>query len=688
MGEKRERILALSPREALIKRINVYFGRETGDTDNPFSSQKSVLLREIVDNSIDILKKNSKSKGTIKISFNEDGSVIVQDSGTGIPTEISQTAQGVPASSVYLAMGELNAGSNYENVTSSIGTNGVGGSGAQMLSEYMKIQVYKNNKVYQLDFKDGVPGFFDVKGVFRDTLADLKKLKVSKDDRSKEDKKLFPTGTKIEFKINNKLLKSPYPFNISDIKERMVGTSYLEPGIKFIVEDNFSDEPGNFIYNNGGGIQAIVRDNTPEDRESITPVFSVISKSSFVDDSIDVTSKDTKVSKITKEVSLEASFAWNNGFDYKLDSYVNTIKTRLGGIHVDAFEKALVKVFNSKMQSMRGFLSKNEKNLPIFEDYAEGLTLAISVFIPEPEFTSQIKEELGGRKASREFTKAFSEVLENWVNERKNSEAVKKIAEKVIEAYKIRVRRKEEMELRKEIKEVKKISKMPPKLIDCEITHDPNSELFIAEGDSALTGLKGARNSKYQAIFPIRGKLINTLRATPKQMLGNQEIQDILKCLDAGVGSDYKHSEARYSKIFIATDADPDGANIATLLFTALWKIAPDAVEKGAVYKVLTPLYIIKTKKKTYYCLDDKEKDVALKKIGTQKYELTRAKGLGETGREALEFTGMNPETRRVQKVTIQDLEKAKSMLDIVMGESVEPRRDWLESQGKEFADE
>ena len=221
---------------------------------------------------------------------------------------------------------------------------------------------------------------------------------------------------------------------------------------------------------------------------------------------------------------------------------------------------------------------------------------------------------------------------------------------------------------------------MPSKLVDCEINYDENSEIFITEGDSALTPIKGCRNSRYQAVLPIRGKILNVLKASLKKILANQEIQDIIKSLDAGVGDSYDHSKARYQKIMIATDADVDGNSIANLLILFLWMFCRDAILKGCVYRILTPLYIINTKKKNYYCLNAEERDDILTKLNKDnvKYTITRAKGLGESGDEALIYTGLDPTTRRIQRITINDVTKAEEMLEIVMGEDTEIRKDWL----------
>ena len=672
------RIKALSQRTALIKRLNTYFGPEQGDENYPYSTQKNVLVREIFDNCVDILRKDKNKgiikKGNIRAKFYKDNSIEFFDSGSGIPTEKSQTAEGIPASSLYLALGVLNAGTNYENITDSAGTNGVGGSGAQMLSEYMKVEVYKDNKIYCIDFKDGELGIFDKNNNFVKA-KDLTFMEIRKDNRDKEEKKLFPTGTKIRFKINDNLFKSKYNYDIEDLIDRMKSTSFLEDFITFYVYNENDGQEYKFNY--GGGIEHIA-DLNSSDR--ITKIYNLSNSSKFEDDTVDIQhEKDIKVKTIVKETNVNISFCYQNNYDYFTDSYVNTIKTKKNGIHVQAFEKVFTDIFNQKLQSMKGYISKSEKNLPIFQDYSEGLCLVVSVSLPEPDFTSQIKEELRGPKVLKEFIKLYSECITKWINTKANQEDIKRIADKVMAAYKIRLKRKEEVDIKREKNKIK-TSIMPSKLVDCEINYDENSEIFITEGDSALTPIKGCRNSRYQAVLPIRGKILNVLKASLKKILANQEIQDIIKSLDAGVGDSYDHSKARYQKIMIATDADVDGNSIANLLILFLWMFCRDAILKGCVYRILTPLYIINTKKKNYYCLNAEERDDILTKLNKDnvKYTITRAKGLGESGDEALIYTGLDPTTRRIQRITINDVTKAEEMLEIVMGEDTEIRKDWL----------
>lgn len=824
-----EKVTHLTQRQHLIKRINLTFGRELGDNENPYSTQKLVAIREILDNAVDILRKLDR-KGTIKITFNEDYSVECYDSGTGIPIEENHTADGKKTTSLYLALGVMNAGSNYENVTDSLGTNGVGASASQMLSEYTKVEVYRDKKKYRLDFKDGEIGLFDEKGNFKQA-KDLTFLHIEKDNRSLEEKKEFPTGTKIKIKLNEDLFKSKYPYNEQDLIARLRGVALLCPKITIQIYNHLKKFDGAIqteLFQFDDGLKELVELHS---NNKIVPVSVLEHTGKFIETTMDITNGEAIKKDIEKSISVSCAFTYDNDYDYFVDSYVNTIRTRLHGVHLKAFEKALVSVLNSKFRSMRTGLSKKDDD-PIMTDYAEGLKCVVSVRIPEPEFTNQIKEELGGQKAFKEFTKLFTQAFEKWVNSSKNAETIKIIADKVISASKNRISAKELQAIKREKSKLERTSSMPSKLVDCRKTYDENSELFLClegnteiqiiennevlykkikdlvgykdidsfstdekgkifqtkikevfktnqvtetlkitfedssfvectgehkfldkatlkwvkasdirigqnlatgylknseeghsfltvqtigiifyekpisvyclnidskfhsfllsndlithncEGDSAMGGLKAARNSEFQALLPLRGKIINTLKAPLKNILDNNEIKDIIKCLDAGVGKDFDLTKSRYGKVIIATDADVDGSNIACLIVTLFWKLFPKVIEEGRLYKACTPLFIVHENKNTHYCFTEEEYNTLLSKLEKNNKKITkvvRAKGLGESGSKVLFDTGMNPETRRIEKIVIDDVEKAREYLEITMGEDVESRRKWIE---------
>lgn len=673
-------ITSLSPIEHLKKKLNLTFGRELGDEESPFSSQKGVAYREYIDNSVGEIIRHFGNR--LEVNFYKDGSMSVLDNGRGLPVDAGQNYLGETVNGVILTLGTLQSGENLGENSSggkSTSQNGLGASAATVLSERVDVEVYKNGKIYYLSFKDGEPGYFDAKGNFKE-LADKSKIKSRKDDRAAFYKKNFKTGTYIKSKLDNKVFTSPYPVDVRDLVRRLKGVSYLLPHTYIKITDDFtSDETIIDEFYSENGIEEFL---DLETTNVLTPIIYIDTKGSYLEKNVPIHNKKTgkiEHKDLDREVDIELAFNISNNFEYYQDTYVNTIRTRLGGVHLQAAEKAITDAFNERLSSLKSVKTNKDPD-PNFNDYSEGLNLILSVYVSTPEFTSQIKEELGGKVLYKAIYNAIYDEVLKWSNQKKNFETMKVIGDKAVSAAKARIKSKELNDLRKVKNKLTKTTKMPAKLVDCEITNDEFSELYICEGDSAKTPLVSARNSKYQAILPIRGKILNTLKASPNEILKNKEVQDIIKCLDSGVGKDFSMEDARYQKVFIACDSDPDGAAISNLLITLFWVLMPDVVKEGRLHKVLTPLYILKSGKDTYYCLDKKERDeVISRKLKGKKYEITRAKGLGETGIEALYDTGMNPQTRRFLKITIDDINNAKEMLEVVMGDDPNLRKDWLE---------
>ena len=333
---------------------------------------------------------------------------------------------------------------------------------------------------------------------------------------------------------------------------------------------------------------------------------------------------------------------------------------------------------------MRGMLPASLKASPNFDDFSEGLTAVVSLKISEPQFTGQAKEELGGREVQRAIQKLLTEAFDKYVNAGKNFEDMKIIGKKVSDATKARQAEKDARDVLRQKNKLEASTALPDKLVDCDVTHTDDSELYIVEGDSAKGALKGARYSRNQALLPIRGKIVNSNKQTLKAVMGNQEVQSIIRCLDAGVGSDFDVDKLRYGRVFFATDADVDGGSISTLLTMLFWDLFRPMLEEGRVYQLLTPLYLIEPNKKSMgnlYALDEIEFDEITRKLEKDgiKYNIKRLKGLGEAGDQVLNETAMNPETRTVKQLTVGDVKKAQRMLDITLGPDVPPRKDWIE---------
>lgn len=684
-----KQITSLTPRQHLIKRMNLTFSQETGDEFHPFSSQKSISVREVLDNSTTEVLKGYGSR--VLLHFYKDGSVLVQDDGRGLPIDTTKNSLGELVSGFIITMGTLQSGENLgdnESDGKATNQNGLGGSAVNFLSKRMDIKVYRDKKEYSLSFKNGDPGFFkgDLPEDEFEPITDLTYIKESKDTRSKEEQKKFPKGTAIKFWLNEKVYSSPYPIDIEDMITRIRGNAFLLPNNTFEVINEFKTlEDGSYqheIYNFEIGIPQLVELN--QTGESITPVIHNNSVGEYIEKNVPVHDSKTNTiqhKNVTRTVDIEYAFSYSNNYSYSTDSYVNTIRTRLGGVHVKAFEEALVTVFNEKFSSMKSILTQKDP-IPIIDDYREGLTSVISVYVSEPQYTSQIKEELGGNIVKRSIKEAIIKDLKEFVNTNKNQPIIKIIGEKVVQAAKNRQHKKDIQELKREQNRLTSSTSLPIKLVDCEITHSEHSELYIAEGDSALTGLKEARYAKYQAILPIRGKLINAIKESTKKLFANQEVKDIIRCLDCGVGDDFDIDKARYSRIIIGTDADVDGGQISSLIALFIYKTFPDFVKEGRLYQMNTPLFVLHEKKKGvyHYCFNYEEYKEIYNEHKDKIARVVRNKGLGESGKNVLRDTGMNPKTRVLTQISVEDIEQTEKWFNIAMGTEVSIRKDWIEN--------
>lgn len=692
-------LTALTPLAHLRTRLNLTFGEERGGEDYPYSSQKNVTVREVWDNALGEVAIGVANH--LRVVFYKDGSIKIEDNGRGIPTDISTDAYGKKVSGIFKALGLLQSGSALKGVQKGKFTtsqNGVGGSSTNGVSEWFKVRVFKNKKIYALDFLDYVPGLFDDNGVFKPA-KDNSEIFTLKDNRSKEDKESFAHGSSVEFKLNDKWFIVPYPFDKEDIIARIRGAAYLYPHTTMEVLDE--QEDGSFdkqIFNSEEGIKELVDIQVGN---NITKIIDFNGATAFREkgqghnnpnipkgatgetllEYINKEYNDGDLLNDERELYYNLAFNYNSGYDCVIDTYCNDIRTTLGGVHVQALEKALTDAFNTKFRSMKNGLNKNDSDV-IVKDVEEGLTAVLSIKTNVPRFVGQEKQLLGGKELQKALYDSIYSQLIEWLNKGSNRDDVEIIAKKVITAMKNRTRIQEQQELNRAKNSVTRSGLMPVKLVDCEITHNPISEVYISEGDSAATGLKGARDSRYQAIFPIRGKILNVLKATSKAIMQNEETQNIIRIIDAGIGSDFKIENMRYHKIVIATDADVDGSAIANLLVTWFWVLMPEVIKQGRLFRMLTPLYeIVVSKSEVYYCVNADEKKEVEAKLAKEKKtikEINRFKGLGETDSDVLFDTGMNPETRRMIQITVDDVVKAEEIINLISGDDTDARKDWI----------
>lgn len=686
-------IISLNQHQHLLKRLSLTFGSETGSEKVPFSSQKSVALREIIDNSLDEVRGGHGSH--VRLSFFADKSVEIKDSGRGIPVDKSLDGDGRPVSGIYKSLGIIQSGGKFSSDSSrfSSGLNGVGASSTVHCSRRADVTVYRGGKVYQVSFKDGEPGFFakdeDPDSKFTQ-LTDYSKLKVTKDTRSAKEKKDYPTGTTIRVWLRDEVFQSEYDYDDQDLINRLKGTAFLVPQLHaevynelHMVEDPETGEskPQEEYFHFDDGVHDLITLNQPD--EPLTGIIHLTTEGRYMEKNVAVLQKDGTIRNedLERRVPIELAFSYGNKFDYSMHSYVNTIHTKLGGVHETAFERVLVKTFDDRFSSMRGLLTKGDE-LPVIEDFREGLTVVLSVQVSEPQFTSQSKEQLSGRDVQKAIVEALTEEFEKWIKDSKNQAELQLIAKKVTTASKNRQKAREQRDLARQRNAINS-SSLPDKLIDCELAGTEDAELYICEGDSAVSSMKGARDGRKNALLGIRGKIINAHKEKASAVLANAEVKDIITTLGAGDGPDFDIDKMRYGRIFICTDADPDGNAIACLLYALFWHRFKAVLEQGRLYKLETPLFVISTKEgkksRKLYARDERERDKHMRNCDKAniKYSVTRLKGLGEVQADTLEETAINPATRVITQVTMD--EASEAALDLILGVDTAPRKRWIE---------
>lgn len=678
--------------------MNLTFGHESGDKDHPFSSMKRVAVSEIYSNAFDEVL--SKHASNVRVSFFEDGSFEVLDNGRGIPTDSATDANGIQKSGILLSLGTIQSGGKFNQEGSggfSTGLNGVGASSVAVVSSRMDVTVYRGGKEHSVSFKEGEPGFFTGEGPdapFK-PLKDMTYLETKKDSRSAKEKKAYKTGTKVKVWLDETAFSSPYPYDTNDIIERLKSTAFLIPELYLEVyseqtpiedPDTKKSEPYHEHFHFDDGLTALAE--LLQSREQITPVHHLSTTGSYLEMNVPVFDKKqgkTINKDLNREIVIDVAFSYDSGYDSNVRTFVNTINTHRDGVHLTATQRAMSRVLNEKMSTMRGVLKKG-LDAPTVEDYMEGITLVVSVGMHEPQFTSQSKEALSGREVQKAIQDAVLAEFKKWVGNKKNEADIKTIAAKVASAAENRQKAREQREMNRKKNALESTKTMPTKLIDCDRAGTEEAELYICEGDSALGSLKAARMSDLQALLPIRGKVINALKETPKRVLSNTEVQDIIQALAASVGDDFDIERSRYGKVFIAADEDPDGYSISVLLIGLFWTLFRPLVEQGRLYKVETPLFEIKTKEgrksRNIYTQNERDRDKEVRKLDSKniKYNITRIKGLGECDADVLSETAMDTATRVVTQITVDDVKALEESLELAIGKNIKNRKDWLES--------
>ncbi len=620
-----EDIQVLEGLEAVRKRPGMYIGT-TGERGLVH------LVWEIVDNSVD--EALAGYCDDIEIYINKDNSITVKDDGRGIPTGIHPKT-GI--STVETIFTVLHAGGKFggKGYKVSGGLHGVGASVVNALSTWSEVKIYQNGKVYFQRFENGG--------------KPVKKLEEIGDCD------LDRTGTTVTFKPDPEIFKETTVFNYDILKQRARELAFLNKGLRIIlIDDREEDKKDEFIYN--GGIIEYVRMLN----KTKTPIH---------DDIIYVEGEEDGI-------EIEVAFQYNDSYNSTIYSFTNNIHTHEGGTHEDGVKNSLTRIINNYARKT-GLLKEKDDSLS-GEDVREGLTMIISCKHPDPQFEGQTKTKLGNIEVRKISSDVFSNGLERFLMENPNE--AKTIIEKNMTAARARVAAKKVRELTRRKGDLDVVNTFG-KLCDCKSKDASISELFLVEGDSAGGSAIKGRDGITQAILPLRGKILNVEKARIDRALSNEEIRTIITALGTGIGEEFDISKLRYNKIIIMTDADVDGSHIRVLLLTLFYRFFRPIVEAGHVYAAQPPLFVIKHGKTIKYVLSEEERDEYLSTLSPNtKREITRMKGLGEMDAEELNETTMDINKRILRQITVDDVIAADEVFNKLMGEEVEPRREFIET--------
>lgn len=599
------------------------------------------LVNEVVDNSIDEALAGYNEKVTITI--NEDGSVTVEDMGRGIPVDLHPEEN---RSALEVVMTVLHAGGKFDKNSYKVsgGLHGVGVSVVNALSEWLIVEVKRGGKLYRQEYERGIPKY-NVKEIG----------KVSKNE----------SGTKVTFLPDREIFKTT-KFKFDTLNDRMRELAFLNKNITIELIDKIEGEKAEHHYK--GGIIEFVK---------------------YLDETRNALHKPVYIEGEKDGTPVEVAFEYSDAYSDNIHSYVNNINTHEGGTHLVGFKTALTRTLNSYAAKNK-LIKENKKISLTGDDFREGLTAVISVKVFEPQFEGQTKTKLGNSEVKSVVETIVGEKLSDYLEE--NPSVGKKIIDKCFRAAEAREAARKARELVRRKSALDSIH-LPGKLADCSITDPEHTEIYIVEGDSAGGSAKQGRDRRFQAILPLRGKILNVEKAKINKILENNEIKAMISAVGAGIGEDFNHEKARYGKIIIMTDADVDGSHIRTLLLTFFYRYMKDLVNTGRIYIAQPPLYKIKKGKEEVYAYDDEEKEKILLRMKV-KYDpedgdkikgvnISRYKGLGEMNPHQLWETTMNPETRTVLQVNLESAAAADKIFETLMGDAVEPRRAFIEKHAK-----
>ncbi|RME52206.1 DNA topoisomerase (ATP-hydrolyzing) subunit B [Candidatus Woesearchaeota archaeon] len=617
-------ITVLGGLEAVRKRPGMYIG-STGATGLHH------LVYEVVDNAIDEAMAGACT--TIIVVLHKDGSCSVEDDGRGIPVDVHPKL-GIPA--VEVVMTKLHAGGKFDKDSYKVsgGLHGVGVSVVNALSEWLEVEVRRDGKVFWQRYERGAPV-----------------SKLIEKGRAEH------SGTKVTFLPDKTIFTETTAFDFEVLGRRLRELAFLNKGVHIILQDERSGKKKEFLFD--GGIVSFVQ---------------------FLNENKNTLHDVIVLEKEKGSVHLEVALQYTDSYTENVHSFVNNINTHEGGTHLSGFKTALTRTLNSYGES-RGLLKKLKLSS---DDVREGLTAIISLRVPEPQFEGQTKTKLGNSEVKGIVDSLVSEGLQSFLEE--NPAVGKRVIEKAVGAAVAREAARKARELTRR-KNALSSHSLPGKLADCQEKDPAKAELFIVEGDSAGGSAKQGRSKEFQAILPLRGKILNVEKARINKVMASQEISTLISALGCGVGDEFSVERLRYHKIIILTDADTDGNHIATLLLTFFFRYMRGVIENGYLFIGQPPLFLVKKGKQKWYVQTEKERDDLVARIGEQGVSIQRYKGLGEMNPEQLWETTMDPRRRVLKQVKIEDAVEADQMFSILMGDEVESRRKFIEEHARDVVD-
>ncbi|MFF0657872.1 MULTISPECIES: DNA topoisomerase IV subunit B [Micromonospora] len=651
--------------DAVRKRPGMYIG----STD---SRGVGHLVNEILDNSTD--EGVAGHATTVDVILHADGSVQVDDDGRGIPTDV-HAKSGI--SGVELVLTRLHAGGKFggSGYKTSGGLHGVGASAVNALSRRFDVTVRRGGKVHAMSFRHGVPGVFDGDGPDAPFTPGPGLQIVGAMKRGQR------TGTSIRWWHDPRYFETGAALDAEAVRLKLRNTAFLVPGVAYRLRDETGEQRVEESFHFPDGLTDMVEFLAPAGDRPVSGTLLVTGEGTYRENAADA--NGVMQSNVQRRAEVEVAFRWGTGYERTVECFTNTIRNAHGGTHRKGFERALARTLAEAARNARGLL-KPKEDAPTLDDVLEGMTAVVHVRIPEPQFTSQTKDELSTAGITKVLQGLVEAHLKSWLDDRRTKAEARTVLQKIVDAARVRLTQKQQKDAARR-KTALEGAAMPAKLVDCRAAGIERSELFIVEGDSALGTGRLARSSEYQALLPIRGKILNVQKASLQQVLDNAECAAIVQVLGAGSGRTFDLSTLRYGRVLIMADADVDGAHIRTLLITLFARYMRPLIEAGRLYAAMPPLHKITTKGRnpqTVYTYTQAEMEATVRKLEKAGKQIVtpipRFKGLGEMDADELWETTMNPATRAVRRITLDDVEAAERILELLMGEKVEPRRNWL----------